>query len=502
MSRINKLLVSCLVVVLGFFAAACSSDEKTKVEVSFTAPSSLDMAALDSCESITASFEVTSTGDWHLYSDKMWVQLSQQPSGEFFNDINGSEGKHTIYIKVTADAREFENSVATVTLLAGDDRYVVTTIERLGKEHSFALVGADGNRVECVDLGSSATAWVAPSASFDCAILSYPLWLEEPVALNGGYTLNVATDYIPYQKEGVLLFGNIDGTLAYEIPVAYTGMDPDRIIIDGENSPWGWKVSLDGKTFLQESTTTTDENTEIIVENSLLFSATCFNYDYKLFALLVTADGAELVDAAESWIVATKSESVEGQISVSALPFEPTATERSRKAFLFAVPAAVSPGFISSFEASSDVDTFIDENQPFVVVEMEQRDIEGSDGFVITDAAGNASPTAEEIEHYEWLCSEFSITDVTTCNLVPGESYTIDTRLSASEWSKNFALTDLEGNQQRLKLWNIEAVLGSDGLYRITLTVPKSLNKTILLRLYTPQIVNIKALVIRPVTNN
>ena len=166
------------------------------------------------------------------------------------------------------------------------------------------------------------------------------------------------------------------------------------------------------------------------------------------------------------------------------------------------MPAAVSPGFISSFEASSDVDTFVDENQPFVVVEMEQRDLEGSNGFVITDAAGNASPSAEETEYYEWLCSEFSITDVTTCNLVPGESYTIDTRLSASEWSKNFALTDLEGNQQRLKLWNIEAVLGSDGLYRITLTVPKSLNKTILLRLYTPQIVNIKALVIRPVTNN
>lgn len=502
MSRINKFLVFCLVAVGGCFAAACSSDGKTQVEVSFTAPSSLDMAALDSCESITASFELTSTGDWHLYSDKMWVQLSLQPAGEFFNDINGGEGKHTIYIKVTADAREFENSVATVTLLAGSDSYVVTTIERLGKEHSFVLVGADGNRLESVELGSSATGWVAPSASFDCSILSYPLWLEEPVAHNGGYTLNVATDYIPYKNEGELLFGNIDGTLAYEIPVAYTGMDPDRIIIDGENSPWGWKVSLDGKTFLQESTTTTDEKREIIVENSLLFSATCFNYDYRLLALLVTADGAELVDAAESWIVAARSESIAGQISVSALPFEPTSTVRSRKAFLFAVPAAVCSGFITSFGENSDVDTFVDEHQPLVVAEMEQRDLEGSAGFVVTDAAGKASPSAEEEEYYEWLCSEYSITDVTTCNLVPGESYTIDTRLSASEWSRNFALTDLEGNQQRLKLWNIETVLGNDGLYKITLTVPQSLNKTILLRLYTPQIVNIKALVIRPLINN
>ena len=38
------------------------------------------------------------------------------------------------------------------------------------------------------------------------------------------------------------------------------------------------------------------------------------------------------------------------------------------------------------------------------------------------------------------------------------------------------------------------------GLYRMNITVPASLNKTIILRLYTPQIVNIKALVIRPVT--
>lgn len=502
MSKIKELLVFCLVAVAGCFAAACSSDEKTSVEVSFTAPSSLDMAALDSCESITASFEITSTGDWHLYSDKMWVLLSQQPAGEFYNDINGGEGKHTIYIKVTAEAREFENSKATLTLIAGDESYVVTTIERLGKEHSFALVGADGNRVESIELGTSASAWVTLSASFDCAILSYPIWLEEPVALDGGYTLNVAADYIPYQKEGVVLFGNVDGTLAYEIPVTYTGMNPELISINGENSPWGWKVSLDGKTFLQESATTTDENTEIIVENSLLFSATCFNYDYRLLALLVTADGAELVDAEDSWIVATRSESVAGQISVSVEAFEPTATERSRKAFLFAVPAAVCPGFISSFGAVSDVDAFVDEHQPFVVVEMEQRDLEGSNGFVIADSEGSAVSCVQEEEHYEWLCSEFSITDVTTCNLVPGESYTIDTRLSASEWSKNFALTDLEGNQQRLKLWNIEVALGNDGLYRITLTVPKSLDKAILLRLYTPQIVNIKALVIRPLTDN
>ena len=79
-------------------------------------------------------------------------------------------------------------------------------------------------------------------------------------------------------------------------------------------------------------------------------------------------------------------------------------------------------------------------------------------------------------------------------------SYTIVTRLNANDWQGNFAITDLEGAHQRLKSWgNPTAELGDDGLYRLNITVPASLNKTIILRLYTPQIVNIKALVIRPV---
>jgi hypothetical protein len=135
------------------------------------------------------------------------------------------------------------------------------------------------------------------------------------------------------------------------------------------------------------------------------------------------------------------------------------------------------------------------------VLEVEQKSLEATDGFIITDADGVAVACATEEEYYEWLCSEFSIEDLTSCELVPGKSYTIVTRLNASDWQGNFAITDLEGTHQRLKSWgNPSPELGEDGLYRMNITVPASLNKTIILRLYTPQIVNIKALVIRPVS--
>ena len=315
--------------------------------------------------------------------------------------------------------------------------------------------------------------------------------------LDGGFTLNVANSYVPYEKDGVVTFGNIDRSKVYEVPVAYVGMEPTLMEIEGDNTPWGWKVSLDGKTFVQETTSASGETVETIVEDALAFSVTCLSYDYKFVYTQVDNGKLALMNADESWILATQNENDPSQVSVSVS----ASTASSRSGYLFAVPAAMYSNFADSLAVSSDVDTFIDSNLSYVVLEVEQKSLEATDGFIITGANGTAVSSVVEEEYYEWLCSEFSITDLTACELVPGESYTIETRLNASDWQGNFAITDLEGTHQRPKLWgNPTAELGEDGLYRLNITVPASLNKTIILRLYTPQIVNIKALVIRPVT--
>ena len=490
--------MACLAMVLCCWVSACSDEEElVPVEVSFTAPVAFDMAALDSCESIVSSFELTSDGAWHLSSDKMWVKLSLQGDGEFYNDIQGGEGVHTVYIKVTNEARGFDNSQATVKVIAGNKSQDVIKIGRAGVEHEFSLLSSEGEVINKIEIGTDATVWVAPVANFDCSILSCPVWIGEPEALDGGFTLNVASSFIPYEKEGVVTFGNIDGSKVYEVPVAYVGMEPTLMKIEGDNTPWGWKVSLDGKTFMQETTTASGENVETIVENALEFSVTCLNYDYELIAAEENNGKLSLMDADESWIIASQKVDNPSLVSVSVS----ASTASSRSGYLFAVPAAMYSNFADSLAASSDVDTFIDSNLSYVVLEVEQKSLEATDGFIITGANGTAVSSVVEEEYYEWLCSEFSITDLTACELVPGESYTIVTRLNASDWQGNFAITDLEGAHQRLKSWgNPTAELGDDGLYRLNITVPASLNKTIILRLYTPQIVNIKALVIRPVT--
>ncbi|MBQ5627659.1 MAG: DUF5003 domain-containing protein [Bacteroidaceae bacterium] len=498
MKYISKWYMACLAMALCCLAVACSDEEEiVPVEVTFTAPCEFDMASLDSCESIVSSFELTSNGAWSLYSDKMWVKLSLYADGEFFNDIQGGEGTHTVYIKVTNDARGFGNAKANVTLVAGGVSKSVVTVERTGKEHEFALLSSDGEVLEEIEIGTDATVWVAPVANFDCSIISCPAWLLAPEALDGGFTLKVAADDVPYEKEGTVVFGNIDGNVTYEVPVAYVGMERNLMKIEGENTPWGWKVSPDGKTFLQETTSASGENIETVIEDALTFSVTCFNYDYKLVPLQVNNGKLEEMSADESWIVATQNENEPSLLSVSVAEMEAT----SRSGYLLAVPAAMYSNFADSLAVSSDVDTFIDSNISYVVLEVEQKSLEDTDGFIITDADGAAVACATEEEYYEWLCSEFSIEDLTACELVPGKSYTIVTRLNASDWQGNFAITDLEGAHQRLKSWgNPSPELGEDGLYRMNITVPASLNKTIILRLYTPQIVNIKALVIRPVS--
>ena len=490
--------MACLAMALCCLAVACSDDEEiVPVEVSFTVPGEFDMASLDSCESIVSSFELTSNGAWSLYSDKMWVKLSLHADGEFFNDIQGGEGTHTVYIKVTNDARGFGNAKANVTLVAGGVSKSVVTVERTGKEHEFALLSSDGEVLEEIEIGTDATVWVAPVANFDCSIISCPAWLSTPEALDGGFTLNVAAAHVPYEKDGTVTFGNIDGSVTYDVPVVYVGMERSLMKIEGDNTPWGWKVSPDGKTFLQETTSASGEKVETMIENALSFSVTCFNYDYRLVPLQVNNGKLEELSADESWIIATQDENMPSRLNVSVAEMEAT----SRSGYLLAVPAAMYSNFADSLAASSDVDTFIDSNISYVVLEVEQKSLEGTDGFIITDADGAAVACATEEEYYEWLCSEFSIEDLTACELVPGKSYTIVTRLNASDWQGNFAITDLEGAHQRLKSWgNPSPELGEDGQYRMNITVPASLNKTIILRLYTPQIVNIKALVIRPVS--
>ena len=299
----------------------------------------------------------------------------------------------------------------------------------------------------------------------------------------------------------MVTFGNIDGSVVYDIPVVYSGMDSTIIRIDGEHTPWNWKVSLDGKTFIQESLSTSGEDEEVIVENSLLFNVTCFNYDYKLLSVQVNDGKLAKMDESESWILASQDKNDLSQLSISVAALE----SGSRSGYLFAIPAANYDRFVDSLAVSIDEDTFIDSHTDYVVAAIEQKEFRDTDGFVITDSNGNLVECFVESEHYA-LCYDFGIdsVDVMACNLVPGGVYTINTKLTAEDWKdKKIAIVEktVEGYKSIFASnWGSpKAVLGDDGTYSFNITVPTGLDKMVIFRLYNVGPINVKALVVRPV---
>ena len=497
MKKLSKIFFISLSVVACSLFAACSDDgEKAPVEVVFTELYGVDTSLLNECDEVVGSFELRANGNWHLNSSKMWVELSLTPEGEFYNDIQGVEGKYTVYVKVTNATRGFSESQAVVSLIAGDKKETVATVVRPAKEYELDILNSESVAIEAIEMGDEAVASVVISANFDCAVLSWPLWMNEPLFTEVGYELSVSDYYTPMQLSGEVVFGDINAEVTCTLPVSYAGMNPEEIIVGGEHSPWGWYVTLDGKTFSNSSDTPSGESVTTTVENNLDFTVKCFNYDCKF----IVVEEVNNLFTVKDWIKVEQGESDRSIASVSVDPFTTTTSVKSRMGYVFAVPAAAYESFVEKLNGCTDAEAFVDENLSYVLMQLTQIDLEGTLGFGITDSKGNKVDCYKEVEYYEWVCSELGIEDVTAANLVCGESYTINTRLTASEWSGNLGLEYLDGTSVRLKNWSVEKILGEDGYYRIKLTVPSNLNEPVRLRLYTPQIINIKALVIRPVT--
>ena len=87
------------------------------------------------------------------------------------------------------------------------------------------------------------------------------------------------------------------------------------------------------------------------------------------------------------------------------------------------------------------------------------------------------------------------------CDVELGKSYVINTKLTSDDWSKSYALHDINGEEIRATKWKLKISEGEEGYYRVSITVPKSLDEeldnNIVLRLFTSDNVNIKALVLR-----
>ncbi len=502
--------MAILSVVCAF--TSCSSDDDNSMANLLQAPSfelikmePYDITLLDTQESITTTIEFTSSAAWQLSSDKIWVLFSNTEEGEYYYDLMGNAGTHKVYMKITNDARTFEPSGAKVQFTYGGGyNYSFGTIYRHAKAQDVEILDEEGVVVESVEIGSVASATISTNSNSTFGLKSYPEWLGEPELYNDAYIFKVIEEYVPFVMAGEIVFTSEDGAVEKAFPVNYSGMDPAKINLSGTYTPWAWELSLDGKTFINESSTLEGETSEVTVDGSLSYSMKCLNYDCK-FVLAEENKNGSLSVVSNAWLVAEQSQDDKSLITVTAKPFTATSSVRSRKGYLFAVPTGDYNNFMAALSSATDAITFVDEHIDNVIIEATQKDTNAIEGFTVTGSDGSSFVTPAETEGdlYTWISSELSITEVYTMDGVNGVTYTINTLYTDEDWNGGYSIYDKSNNSYtNARTWKMSRKQDADGYYILTLTVPAAdkFAEPVIIRMHSSN-VNKKALIIKPVNN-
>lgn len=118
---------------------------------------------------------------------------------------------------------------------------------------------------------------------------------------------------------------------------------------------------------------------------------------------------------------------------------------------------------------------------------------------VIVDSDSCVTYSVVESGSYEYINSEFSVDDIVACEIVPGKTYDINTKITAI--GSKFCLHEFKGSgcpiiENHVDDWNM-SMKKKNGFYHLTFTVPDSFEKNVLVRFYQGMNINFKVLIMR-----
>lgn len=519
MNNIKNIFLTGLLafVVCGF--TACSSDDEPAVQpvLEVLSADAYDISDLDNSDYIVTSMTFSTNSSWQLSADKIWVLFSSAQDGAFYNELRGGAGTHKVYMKITNDARTFDGAAAMVAFAYGDKTYEYGRIYRHPLKEQSNLTDENGEVITAIEMNNSSSTTINIDANYSYGIKSYPSWMSEPQLLDGSYYLSIIDEYVPFAMDGEFVVASYDGTVEQAYPVTYAGMSPEKVEITGDNTPWGWEVSLDGKSFRSSSTSVEGDSDETIIENSMSYSVRCFNYDYTLLFATEDKDGAIALDD-NGWLVGERSASDASAVTVTVKSFAPTSSARQRKGYLFAVPTGVKDAFVDEINNAEDANTFIDLHLDNVLIEVTQKDLYAATGFdIVTKTGEKVECNALTGEEYDKVSSEFGVDEVYTITGTPGVTYEVNTLYTDYDWNGggfvicaeyrlnvygNVGDTELAKDYPEFsgRRWgNPSKKMNGEGYYIISFKVPDAgIDKPFYVRLFNKDTTNKKVLVIMP----
>lgn len=409
---ISKYWLVLMALVSVTLFTACSSDDDAVTPV-FPQVQTIGGAA-----GAELDFTFDANESWSLSSDKIWCKLVQGEKADAFV-LNGTAGKQTIKVKITADDASDDMSVAQLFLNMGGQKVAIAEVKRSAADHILTVYDADGNDITetGITVGYNVYNKFTVKSNFRFAVTNTPAWVD----LEGGFLVGTPNKEVvggvsfkedqgvsakyAIAKDGnyTITFTSEDGKAAVTIPVIYNGMTTSTMDVTyPTSSRWAvWNVSLDGKVFTQNGSSLTGGDT-----NDFTF------YNFVPFTLKTLGDAYQLVvfDKKEdglreetSGAVKLQGEKGDVKLTIDAL------SSGSREFLVYALPQSVFESFENGLDGMLEEDfmTVKSDYDRYFLMDVVQKEEKKGDSEVTAPIvtsmgmeADCALTTNEEFKNY------------------------------------------------------------------------------------------------------
>lgn len=341
---ISKYWLVLMALVSVTLFTACSSDDDAVTPV-FPQVQTIGGAA-----GAELDFTFDANESWSLSSDKIWCKLVQGEKADAFV-LNGTAGKQTIKVKITADDASDDMSVAQLFLNMGGQKVAIAEVKRSAADHILTVYDAAGNDITetGITVGYNVYNKFTVKSNFRFAVTNTPAWVD----LEGGFLVGTpnkdAVGGVSFKEnQGVsakyaiakdgnytITFTSEDGKAAVTIPVIYNGMTTSTMDVTyPTSSQWAvWNVSLDGKVFTQNGSSLNGGDTNAFTfYNFVPFTLKTLGDAYQLVVFEKKEDGLR-----EETSGAVKLQGEKGDVKLTVAPLG----SGSREFLVYALPQSV-----------------------------------------------------------------------------------------------------------------------------------------------------------------
>ena len=401
---------------------ACSSDDDDAVNPVFPQVQTIAGAAGDELD-----FTFDANENWSLASSAIWCKLVQGENDAFV--LNGTAGKQTIKVKITADDASKDMSVAQLFLTMGGQKVAIAEVKRSAAGYELKVYDELGNDITETGIivgykdiaGQPIYNKFSVKANYRFAVTNTPAWVE----LEGGFLVGtpnkpavggaafkenqgVSAKYaIAKDANYTVTFSSEDGKAAVTVPVIYNGMTTNTMDVTYPTaSQWAvWNVSLDGKVFTQNGSSLNGETTNAFTfHNFVPFTLKTFGDAYQLVVFENKENGLF-----EDGTGAVKLQGEKGDVKLTVAPLG----SGSREFLVYALPQSVFEGLENGLDGMLEDDFMSvksDYDRYFLMDIVQKEDKKGESAVtapIVTSMGMEADCALTSNEEYKMYAEGF-----------------------------------------------------------------------------------------------